>query len=368
MKTIYRNLLDTLPGNIYWLDKEGVLIGCNANQLSALGFKSPDEFEGKKLIDVVPLDQAEMLLKTLHDVINRKETITIEERLTINGEEKCFISKKSPLLDNEGNTEGVVGYSVEIPCSNRFTQQDENKMIRAVQSSFFDSLFHDFRTPFFAINLTLESLIMDEKDSEKSKALSTIKTCLKKIESHCTSVYDGCKNKKQRPPILTNQPLDLQHIVDELISMHKICADVKKIKLIGEYDANIPMLLGDNERVKIIVLHLLSNAIKFTEEGCVAVKVTVFPKEKSSEVIAKITVKDTGQGISESLKSTLFQDFSTETPVCLAQHQGLGLGLSLVKRAVDEMKGEIKADSKKDCGSTFTVYLPLKVSMEDICY
>lgn len=350
--------MEGFPGNIYWVNEKGIILGCNKNQAISLGFSNESDVSGKKMYEVIPKKEAHSLVHTHREIMKTGKTIFLEETLTFQGKKRYFLSQKSPFRDDAGKTVGIIGFSVDVT--------DQNIHSEDYEKTVFSYLSHDLRTPLQCILLLTESLKNELQDPKHRELITYIHTASEQLFKHCSSLYERCKKQKDKTPVLVNQPLDLEKICNDLIDMHRPCFLSKKIELIGEFCAPMPLLLGDNERIKLMILHLLSNAIKFTEKGAVSIQIKIFPKS-NEEVTAKIIVRDTGIGIPENIKSTIFEDFVTEKPIYITQHQGMGLGLSTVKELVNELKAEIKVESQKDKGSTFTVYIPLKVSLESNC-
>lgn len=377
MDVVYKNLLDAFPGNVYWVDTDGVILGCNDQQAESLGFSSTKDIVGKNIAELLPKKEVGRLLSLQDEVIDTGETITIEEELTFKGEPLYFLSQKSPLKSLDGEAVGLMGFSIDITQHKIMSNceledsREELAMVKGIQSVLFESLSHDLRTPIHCMRMLIDVMLGETNNPTHSKYLKDMNTSIDWLLEHCSSLYENCRSRKIRKSVLVNEPLDLQSLCDDIISFHGVAATAKKIDIIGEYDADIPLLLGDNQRIKQILLHLLSNAIKFTTKGGVSLQVEIFPQSNNGvipqKVFAKISVRDTGKGISEHLKPVIFEEFAMEPPAYLTQYQGLGLGLSMVKKLVVEMKGELKVDSEQGKGSTFIVYLPLTVSYENSC-
>ena len=130
-------------------------------------------------------------------------------------------------------------------------------------------------------------------------------------------------------------------------------ARAKGLALRWEPDPNLPPgLVGDPGRLRQILLNLISNAIKFTEQGEVVVRARVLER-KNDVVKLHFEVRDTGIGISDESRSKLFRKFSQVDSSIARRYGGTGLGLAVCKNLVDLMAGDIGVDSKPNCGSTF---------------
>lgn len=132
-------------------------------------------------------------------------------------------------------------------------------------------------------------------------------------------------------------------------------AEQKSLKLITHVDPTLPeLILGDNSRLQQILVNLIGNAIKFTEYGEVSVSVKILETEW------QMIVQDTGIGIPAERLPDIFEPFRRSSDYATRQHQGAGLGLSIVKNLVTLMDGRIDVQSTVGQGSVFTVTLPLK--------
>jgi CheY-like chemotaxis protein len=139
----------------------------------------------------------------------------------------------------------------------------------------------------------------------------------------------------------------------------------KNLVLIKEYDKNIPeVLLGDPVRLHQIILNLVSNAVKFTSKGSITVSVRLL-SEDDEKVSIEFSVKDTGIGISESKKASIFDNFQQATSGTSRLYGGTGLGLAIVKQLVEPQGGSINVISKLDEGSTFSFILSFQKTTED---
>ena len=130
-----------------------------------------------------------------------------------------------------------------------------------------------------------------------------------------------------------------------------------KLKVTTELDPDGQLVHSDRQKVKQIVLNLLSNALKFTPDG----SITVTSRLRKAEGTLAIAVKDTGIGIAPEDQSTIFEDFRQADSSPTREYGGAGLGLSICRRLASMLGGRITVESKVGGGSTFTLILPLRV-------
>lgn len=114
LKDYYENIIGNMPGHVYWLDRNNVLLGCNDLQAKNVHLKSREEIVGKKTIDFYPKDQADKINEINLNVMRNGKSVTVEECVTLFNEEKCYLSKKVPLKDKNGKIIGLLGISFDI--------------------------------------------------------------------------------------------------------------------------------------------------------------------------------------------------------------------------------------------------------------
>lgn len=148
---------------------------------------------------------------------------------------------------------------------------------------------------------------------------------------------------------LQSVPVALHPAVEAVVLRQRPEAEWKDLAFHVEYAEEAPMLLGDPERVEQIVEHLISNAVKFTEEGAITVRTAVLDQG------VQLIVEDTGIGIADEYQDGLFEPFSQEDYRLNRQYGGSGLGLAITKRLLDTMGGTIQVESEKGAGSRFEV-------------
>jgi Signal transduction histidine kinase len=157
-------------------------------------------------------------------------------------------------------------------------------------------------------------------------------------------------------------PVRPSELLDNLHSVMDQSAQDKKLKLTSEIDDHLPEVLnGDAARLHQILLNLVNNGIKFTEQGAIHVRLFCPFENKWA-----IQVSDTGTGIPESELPYIFETFRQVEGTTTRVHGGFGLGLSIVKQLVNLMNGEVNVRSKMGAGSVFTVTLPLVIPEQNI--
>jgi signal transduction histidine kinase len=155
----------------------------------------------------------------------------------------------------------------------------------------------------------------------------------------------------------------LRATVESVVFLHKAKALEKGLKLSFNFDSAIPeYLIGDPVRIYRILLELLSNALKFTAKGFVAVRTTLVNRTERDLVI-EIAIEDTGIGIPKDKQQDLLKRFNRVIASYEGIHKGSGLGLNIAKRFIDDLKAEIYIDSELGRGTKFSCLLPLREAL-----
>ncbi len=250
-------------------------------------------------------------------------------------------------------------------------KETENKLSKAIvdanaayktQAEFLANMSHEIRTPINGILGMLQlTLMADDLQADYRDNLVTAKNCADTLLRLINDILDISKLEAGKYKI-KEETFDVRQAIEETVAAQVPIANNKGLQLDCSFGNNIPKLVkGDGQRVQQILNCLLSNAIKFTSEGSVRVKVASMDMEGENKVKLRIAVADTGIGISEANMSKLFIRFSQVDSSDTRKYGGSGLGLVISKQIAELMGGTIQVQSKEDIGSTFIVEVPMKV-------
>lgn len=239
-------------------------------------------------------------------------------------------------------------------------QQEELKKASKSQSNFFTGMSHEIRTPINTIIGLNEMILRESREEFTREYAEDIQVAGKLLLSLVNDILDMSRMEMQRMEII---PVEywLTDMCQELVDIIQVRAREKSLDFQLEVDPNLPSgLMGDERRIKQVVLNLLTNAVKYTREGFVTL--TLYGEMTSqNSVRLNISVRDTGIGIRKENLQYLYQAFQRIDERENRKIEGSGLGLSISRQLVELMGGEITVDSIYTKGSVFTVTLEQEV-------
>ena len=249
-------------------------------------------------------------------------------------------------------------------------KETENKLSKAIkdanaayktQSEFLANMSHEIRTPINGILGMLQlTLMADDLQADYRDNLTTAKNCADTLLRLINDILDISKLEAGKYN-LREENFDIKAIIEETVAAQIPIANGKGLGLDCTFGSNIPKLVrGDGQRIQQVLNCMLSNAIKFTNEGGVRVKVACLD-DGMDKVKLRMAVADSGIGISDEDKNKLFIRFSQVDSSDTRKYGGSGLGLVITKQIVELMGGSITVQSKEGLGSTFIVEVPLKL-------
>jgi PAS domain S-box-containing protein len=226
------------------------------------------------------------------------------------------------------------------------------------KSTFLAMMSHEIRTPMNAVLGLTTVLLGDGLSSSQQQMVSVIRESGEALLRILDDILDYSKLDAGRLTFeaIPFSPATLTH---EAVSVHGPAAMAKGLSISAAVDPNIPeTLMGDAGRIRQVLMNLVSNAVKFTDAGAVVIQARSADNEDGT-VSVTWDVRDTGIGISEEKLSRLFEEFVQADDSITRRFGGTGLGLAISRRIVEQMGGEIHAESEPGLGSTFRFRLAL---------
>ena len=240
-------------------------------------------------------------------------------------------------------------------------QKEEIDALNKAQNRFFSSMSHEIRTPINTIIGLNEMILREEVSEEVAEDAVNIQAASKMLLSLINDILDMSKMQSGQMQ-LTNAPYHPVDMISDVVSMMQVRAREKKLEFNANISPDLPTeLVGDEVRMKQVLINVLNNAIKYTKQGYVMLSVQC-EKSKGGMTNVIYSVTDTGIGIKKESIPYLFTAFKRVDEEKNRYIEGTGLGLSIVKQLVDLMGGKVTVNSVYTKGSTFIVEVPQQVS------
>lgn len=279
------------------------------------------------------------------------------------GEQKPFqaYSVFDDVTDAKQSKEKLQRYAQELEQKNKeldsavYEAEEANK----AKSEFLATMNHEIRTPINGLLGFLQLLEDTPLSEEQAEFLGYMNRSAQHLLSLVNNVLDMSKIEAGEMD-LDHHPFNLSAEIDNALAALRPQAQEKELQLSVDKDPGLPMeVVGDPMRLRQIILNLAGNAVKFTEEGIVHLKIDYLGRQKGMHHL-QLEVRDTGPGMEQSILDQLFQPFYQERSSHKKHPGGTGLGLTITRELVERMGGQIHACSTPGKGSSFIVRLNLE--------
>ncbi|MBT8255524.1 MAG: HAMP domain-containing histidine kinase [Bacteroidia bacterium] len=245
---------------------------------------------------------------------------------------------------------------IVLAYSNALRQLFKQRQISQIKTDFINNMTHEFKTPIATINLALDALknpkVAEDKDFI-NRYLKMIRDENRRMHAQVENVLRISKLEKNELD-LPKERLKLHEIVEDAITHVSLIVEDRGGYVKTHFDAMKSSILGNDLHLTNVVVNMLDNAVKYSEEPP---KIDVYTENVKNSIILKI--QDQGIGMSKSAQKRIFEKFYRETTGDIHNVKGHGLGLAYVKRILDDHNADIYVESEKDKGSTFIIKMHL---------
>ncbi|MFN4117736.1 PAS domain S-box protein [Acidovorax sp.] len=288
------------------------------------------------------------------------------ERLGKGGREVWIHATYNPILDADGKVVKVIKFATDLSQRRAMerdlrTAKDRAEQAAAARSTFLANMSHEIRTPMNAIIGFTEALLDSPLESTQRRHLGTVHHAARSMLRLLNDILDTAKLEKGAVE-LEIEAFSLRELCDQILASLRITAARKGLSLVLDYPPTVDEFWqGDAFRIQQVLLNLMGNAIKFTHEGSVTLRVGGTSGQLTLDVI------DTGIGIDAAGLQRIFDPFSQADASTTRRYGGTGLGTTIARQLTELMGGQIAVASQVGQGSTFSVQLPLQAATEHAC-
>jgi PAS domain S-box-containing protein len=348
---------------IIGVDLSGNILSWNTGAERIYGYAAY-EMLGRPIRDLAPPGRCEEVARLTEAMLQGRGITHFEtRRLRKDGAVVDVSLNISPIRDASGAIVGLSTIARDVTSRKRLRRElvaakREAEAASQAKSEFLANMSHEIRNPINAI-LGLTRLVLDD-EGLAAKQVQRLSMILESSESLLRIVGDVLDYSKIEAGKLEieERPLNLRRLVAQVVDEQRVVAEHKGLALDHRVDAAVPSrLVGDAQRLRQVLVNLVGNALKFTDQGRVRVTVALAPVEgepvKAGRVRLLFSVSDTGIGLAQEQLSRIFDSFVQADSGLTKRYAGSGLGLAICRKLTKLMAGEVWAESTPGLGSTF---------------
>lgn len=362
----FRDIIEASDEYIWELNSEGKYIYLSDQFGRLLGIDTKEGL-GKSPFDFMPDDEAKRVEEYFFSTANENKTFSNLEHCSIRSDGKIVWQRVSglPMFDEEGNLNGYRGAALDITeqveakqalqKTNKQLQHSIEKVNEAnrAKSEFLANMSHEIRTPMNAI-IGLSDLMLDTQLDKKQKdLLSKINASSKMLLGIINDILDYSKIEAGKLELEVKE-FAIKDLFTQLRVLFSTKSTHKGLELYLHMKKGVPaVILGDELRLQQVLTNLLSNALKFTHSGNVALEIELIKELDKEHAVLRFSVSDTGIGMSNEQLKKLFKAFSQADSSTTRKYGGTGLGLVISSRIIEAMDSKILVESEPGQGSRF---------------
>jgi two-component system, sensor histidine kinase and response regulator len=367
------SLINSIPDPIVFKDMAGRYLGCNIAHTRRSG-KTLEQIKGRTVEELFSPERAAAVRGRDDATLGTLQPQLAEEWVThADGATVMYETLSAPLWDHQGQPQGLLGISRDITQRKRHEEELREAMQMAEaatqsKSDFLANMSHEIRTPMNAVIGVSHLVLKTALTPQQRDYVLKIQAAGQHLLGVINDILDFSKIEAGK--------LDLEHsefgigeLLDATTSMLSDALARKGLQLNATVDPAIPpRLMGDSLRLGQVLLNFANNAVKFTEKGCISVRVSLLDLSAENALL-RFEVQDTGIGLSGEQISRLFRSFSQADSSTTRRFGGTGLGLAISKNLAELMQGQVGVESEVGQGSNFwftaRLGLPLTATHQD---
>lgn len=355
---IAKNAIENSHDAILWIDHDGGVRF--ANKAASRIFKMPSEKITALSVFEIISEITPKNWKTFTRYFRRYHSAKIEKELRLGNENAVMLEVSVVYLGMENLACVFLRDISDQKASEIALKEAKDQALKAswLKTEFVANMSHEIRTPINGIIGMSELLEETSLNAEQQEYLEAIQKSGEVLLDLINDILDYSKIEAGKI-YLDYVPFDLGELLRTVMDMMLPISEKKQLRLFLDFPENLPrQYVSDMNRIRQILYNLINNAIKYTDEGFVSISVNC-ELLQSPEAVVHIRVQDTGIGISDYERESIFDKFTQADATSTRSRNGTGLGLSICKQLVVLLGGEIGVESTPGKGSTFWVSLPM---------
>ncbi len=343
-------IIEAIPAPLYFKGLDGRYAGFNRAYEKLWGIER-SQWLGRTVSEVINSDIAQQHQVSDEKLYREGGADVFESRvITPDGREYDTVYHKSVYTNAEGDIAGIIGVIVDITELKRAKEAAE--AASRTKSEFLANMSHEIRTPMNGI-IGMTDLVLDTPLAPQQREyLSLVKSSSAHLLTLLNDILDFSKIEAGKLE-LESIDFNLSLLLQDTVKLLSLRAQQKSLSLQLEILPEVPQYVcSDPARIKQVIFNLLGNAIKFTQQGGITLRISSMESDQVSSLLA-FDVIDTGIGIAETQQKNIFEEFAQADTTINRRFGGTGLGLSISSRLARMMGGEITVQSELGRGSTF---------------
>jgi two-component system, sensor histidine kinase and response regulator len=395
---LLQTLMDNLPDHIYFKDTESRFLRISRSHTVKFGLSDPDQAVGKNDFDFFTEEHAQQALDDERRLVHGGESIItkVEKETWPDGKTTWVSTSKLPLRSRDGRIIGTFGISHDVTASKQaeelslraqealLTAKEAAEAASRAKSSFLANMSHEIRTPLNAVLGMTELVLGTQLSTEQRQYLNMVYEAGQSLLGVINDILDFSKVEAGKLE-LDAVAFNLRDRLGDAMRSLAFRAHSKRLELACRVQPGVPdRLIADPVRLRQVIVNLVGNAIKFTEQGEIVVEVCGEPPSDSNgsssaalqrsdsrsatpnkPLMLHCAVRDTGIGIAPEKQRAVFEAFEQADTSTTRKFGGTGLGLAISTRLIELMGGKLWLESKPGVGSTFHFTVPVEVAAVD---